>query len=735
MEESSVKVALPLPVDRVFSYRCESGKSDVGKRVLVPFGRRRIVGVISDVGGEYQGELRSVLSVLDEEPVMSTELMNFLKWLASYYIAPLGEVLRCALPKQLFAIPGASGAPLPANVLPGVRVERLYRLSGEHHAVRGERMKQVVDLLMKEGEISATQITARIGNVHKTLDRLIRKGLLTVTDRERYRDPLAQIPMTPESPRELNPDQHRAVREISAALDARRYQPFLLHGVTGSGKTEVYLQAIAHARSCGRGSLVLVPEISLTPLLVRRFRDRFGSGIAVLHSSLGDGERFDEWRRIRRREADIVIGARSALFAPLDDIGIIVVDEEHDAGYKQSEGVRYNARDMALVRGKLSGSVVVLGSATPLITSRYAAETGKMTLLELPRRAVASGMPLVEVVSMEGRRGVLSDELKRGIEEQLKSGEQTLLFLNRRGFAPHLVCASCRRVISCPNCSVSLTYHRSRERALCHYCDHSIPFPTICPTCGGGEFLLHGKGTERIEDEILRHFPQARIARLDRDTTMKRGSHQRILSQVAEREIDVLIGTQMVTKGHDFPGVTLVGVISADDSLNIPDLWSSERTFQLLTQVLGRSGRGEKGGRVIIQTMRSGHYALTAALEHDYVRFYREELKFRQDAEYPPFSRLVVLDFASTNENSLINAADSAARVLRELKREHGITVRILGPAVPPLSIVRGRHRRHILLKSDSVHRMKKLLHEAVRRVEIPGSVRMSIDIDPVDML
>lgn len=740
MSDLVVQVAIPLPLDRLYSYRLPAEmapSSPRGRRVLVPFGKRRLVGVIVSLSEGYDGELKRVIALLDDgEPTLSPHLLEFLVWLSGYYRAPLGEVVKGAIPKLLLSVPlsdregGAGGAGR------GIRVERSVRLTAPSVVPTGRKMAQILELLEREGEMTVAELSRRLGAIREPLQRLVSRGAVIVTERELYRDPFANVPIDPDTPRILNNPQRIALQEVVAAMDAGGFHPFLLHGVTGSGKTEVYLQAISHARSKGKGALVLVPEISLTPLLVKRFRDRFGRGVAVLHSSLGDGERYDEWRRIKRKEADIVIGVRSAIFAPLDDIGVIVVDEEHDGSYKQSEGVRYNARDMALVRGRIAGSVVILGSATPSITTRYAAETGKLTLLTLPHRAVGSGMPDVTVVSLEGKRDLLlSEELVTAMEEQLARGGQTLLFLNRRGFSPWVVCDACKTVLSCPNCSVTLTYHRSRRRAICHYCDHSIPFPPLCSACGSGDFTLLGKGTERVEDELSRLFPSARIARLDRDTTSRKGSHADILDAVEKREIDILVGTQMVAKGHDFPGVTLVGVISADDSLHVPDLWSAERTFQLLTQVLGRSGRGESPGRVIIQTSRPDHYAVSAALSHDYDRFYREELSYRQEAGYPPFARLALLLFSSNSEKKVESAASAALELLREVTRERNLRLEILGPAIPPLAIVRGRHRRHILLKSGSVSTLKALFNEFNRLPPIPPSVRMSIDVDPLDMI
>ncbi len=534
----------------------------------------------------------------------------------------------------------------------------------------------------------------------------------------------------------LNGAQGAALALLIAAAETGGFAPFLLHGVTGSGKTEVYLQAIAHVLGQGKTALVLVPEIALTPQLVKRFKRRFDCGIAVLHSALSDGERFDEWRRIRRAEAKIVIGARSAIFAPLERIGMIVVDEEHDGSYKQSEGLRYNARDLALVRGKMERACVLLGSATPLVTSYHAAQNGKLGYLHLPHRVRDLPMPTVELLDGRGRKGeTFLPEMNAALESNLGQDGQTLLFINRRGFATFLVCAECGHVLHCPNCSVTLTYHRRKERHFCHYCDYSIPAPSICPSCQSPAITLLGRGTERVEEEVKALFPQARVSRMDRDTTRGRGGHARILKGVEEGSIDILIGTQMIAKGHDFPGVTLVGVVSADATLNLPDFRSAERTFQLITQVMGRAGRGDAPGRVLVQSLAPDHYAITRAASHDFAGFYAEELEYRREAGYPPFAHLAALIFSGNSEAAVEKGAEAAAALLRTVRQELRSRVEILGPAAPPLAKIRGRYRWQVLLKSTGRTDLHRLLAAFKGSVKLPATVRLAIDIDPVDML
>ena len=473
----------------------------------------------------------------------------------------------------------------------------------------------------------------------------------------------------------------------------------------------------------------------MTPQLVRRFRARFGIGIAILHSALSDGERYDEWRRIRRGLARIVIGARSAIFAPLENIGIIVVDEEHEASFKQADGLRYNARDLSLVRGKLEKAVVVLGSATPLITSLYAAEQGRLRLLNLPERVENRPMPTVSVVQMQGVKETVSAPLAQALVDTLTAGEQSLVFLNRRGFATFLVCGDCGEPLTCPNCSVTLTYHRQRRRSECHYCDYAVPAPGICPSCNSPEMKELGAGTERVEHDLRELLPTAGIIRMDSDTTSGKGSHDRLLSKMADGSADILIGTQMIAKGHDFPDVTLVGVLNAEGSLNMPDFRSAERTFQILSQVIGRAGRGTLPGRVVVQAHNPSHYAIQCAIEHDGESFYRQELDFRREAGYPPFSFLAALSISGTSEQTVEQRAKDAASLLSQIKHNLKLRVEILGPAPSPLYRLRGRFRRQILLKAVTRNNLRALLAAWQSERGSASNVRETIDIDPVDMM
>lgn len=746
----TVEIAIPLPLERTFCYKVPEklvGLAVAGTRALVPFGRRTVTGYILGPGADsFAGEAKEIVELLDREPLFSDQQTVFYKWIASYYLHPLGEVIRTALPAGLTVmgrsrtVIAADGSIVSEETLTkstGYREEKHFIASGREAplSLRG-RAADILSAIKNGSELSASSIKALFGDSQPQLKRLEELGLITALKKEVYRNPFSLQPVTSDSARILNPEQRSALDALVAGIDSQAFAPFLLHGVTGSGKTEVYLQAIACALERGKAAMVLVPEIALTPQLVERFRSRFSCGIAVLHSGLSNGERYDEWRRIRRGEAKIVIGARSAIFAPLENPGIIVVDEEHEGSYKQSDGLRYNARDCALVLGKQHKAVVLLGSATPLVTTVHAARTGRMRELILSSRVSDRPMPAAVLVDQRGRKSeTLSPELIEALRANLDQGGQTLLFLNRRGFAPWLVCKECGFILRCPNCSVTLTYHQRKKRHICHYCDHSIPAPSLCPECDGGEIGLFGIGTERLEEEVAALFPAARVARMDRDTTSGRGGHSRILKKLESGAIDILIGTQMIAKGHDFPGVTLVGVVSADTTLNLPDFRGSERGFQLVSQVAGRAGRGDSPGRVFVQTLNPDHFALRTAVAHDYEDFYRQEIAERQDAGYPPFSYLAALQFSSTSAKTVEKGASAAAELLRTLRGKNGQRLEILGPAVPPLGMIRGRYRWQILLKSIRRDQLHRLLHQFRSDYTLPATLRMTIDIDPLELV
>ena len=738
-----IEIAIPLYLDRTFHYLVPERlrqRAVTGHRALVPFGNRKLTGyILGDAAASGITNLKEIIEVLDKEPLWTAGELEFYRWVAAYYQHPLGEVVRTALPAGI-NIQTRKGTPGEQETMTGgksARREKFY-LPGEvvdPPRQPSPKALEILAVIREAGDISAAELRKRFGACAPQLKRLIELGLSTAEEREVYRDPFKNCTVNRDEPRRLHTHQKAALDAITGSLDQQRFSPFLLYGVTGSGKTEVYLQAISHALELGRNALVLVPEIALTPQLTGRFQARFGGGIAILHSGLSDGERYDEWRRIRRGLARIVIGARSAIFAPLDKIGIIIVDEEHEASFKQSDGLRYNARDLALVRGRMERAAVVLGSATPSVTTIHAAGDGRLSLLELPERVEGRPMPLVELVGMKGSKETISPALSACLAETYEQGRQAIVFLNRRGYATFLVCADCGKPLTCPNCSVTLTYHRQRGQSLCHYCDYAVPAPGTCPSCGGTKLGELGAGTEKLEHNLKERLPTARILRMDSDTTSGKGSHERLLSRMNDGSADILVGTQMIAKGHDFPEVTLVGVINAEASLGMPDFRAAERTFQLLSQVIGRAGRGETPGRVVVQALDTEHYAIRAAAEHDAAGFYREELEFRREAGYPPFSFLAAFAISGLSEQTVSDQSDTTARLLAQLKSELKIRVEILGPAPSPIYRLRNRFRRQILLKAANRGDLHRLLSSWRQRATILSTVRISVDIDPVDMM
>jgi primosomal protein N' (replication factor Y) len=576
------------------------------------------------------------------------------------------------------------------------------------------------------------------------------RGLVDVYDQPQRRKPADQSYELPAARPVPTPAQAAALDRVETALERHEYWGALLHGVTGSGKTEVYLGALERALAQGRGAIVLVPEISLTPQTVGRFAARFGDRIAVLHSSLGAGERFDEWERARTGEARVVIGARSALFAPVADLGIIVVDEEHEPSYKQDAVPRYNAISVAQWRAEQAGAVLLLGSATPALEHYWAACNPadsqvvpdlRLTLLELPERIGGRPLPEVRTLDLRGETAIgpnstLAEDLREAIAERLERGEQVMLFLNRRGYSTFVMCRECGFVLTCPDCAVALIYHRESGTMRCHHCDHAQLAPEECPNCQGVDIGFRGLGTERVADQIGRQFPDHPILRLDKDTTAAKGAYGQILGQFARGEAQILIGTQMIAKGHDFPEVTLVGVINADVGLYRPDFRAAERTFQLLTQVSGRAGRADKLGQVYVQTYNPDHYALQAAAQHDYAAFYQVEIAARREHQYPPFTKLASVVFSHPVEETAHEAARQAAVSLQDLGLEHSHgAVQFVGPGACPLHKLRGRYRYQILLKAPDYATLTRLLRDLLDRLERPEDLRVTVDVDPADMM
>ncbi len=726
MPELIADIAVFAPLRQLFSYRVDESMRELikpGQGVRVPFGRRRIGGVVVALRSGSSERLKDVSELIAQETLLDPPLLELCCWAADYYRYPVGMALRSALPGGLTS--EGSGVAILSDFL--------YRSAEGSELPRGRKQREILDFIRDAGEVTLTQLRENFATPHAVLERLVEQGFLEKKQIEKLRDPFLSDPVSADAPLELTNEQQVAFERLQQAVNAKSFSPFLLQGVTGSGKTEVYLQAIAEVLQLNRQGLVLVPEIALTPQLVGRFRARFeadGYRIAVLHSGLSDGERFDSWRQISRGDIDIVIGARSAIFAPLQKPGLIIVDEEHESSYKQGEGFRYNARDLALLRGQKVGCPVLLGSATPSLGSAFRCASGQMEKLELTRRAHAGELPKVDLVNLSGHppEQLISTQLQEGISTTLSAGQQVLLLLNRRGFSPFLLCADCGQTFRCPNCEITLTYHQKAQHLRCHYCDYSIMPPVACPRCEGHRLEPEGFGTERLEQEIAELFPAARIARMDRDTTSRKGAHQKIVRKMLAGQVDILVGTQMIAKGHDFPGVALVGVLASDAVLNLPDFRAAERAFSLLTQVAGRAGR-TGGGRVLIQTYSPDHYALECAAAQDYATFYEQEILFRQELGYPPVGHLANLVFSGIGEQKVQKVAEALTAYLFDV----GGPVEILGPSPCPLFRLRGKHRVQILLKAEKRSQLKRLL-DYVEHWKVPTGVSLTIDVDPLDM-
>ena len=797
------------PVPGRYTYRLPAhldGRAQVGSRVLVRFGNRAINGVVVRIGvTPPEGVTPVELSeVLEPAPSLSGELVELCLWIADYYEAPPGEVLRGALPagtqtgvRSVFALTAAGRAAAEGQgaAIPAKQRAVLAKLAGGDLPAAGLRsaLRPVLDALIAQGlaeqlehrdsarvrlkREKVVQLAVPLADARAAVARspkrraviealatgvplaleglelgvpgakvavrdLAKAKILAITDREME---LGAVPtgadMLVIPPPVLTAEQVVAVDAITAALATpSTFTPFLLHGVTGSGKTEVYLRVIAETLAAGKTALVLVPEISLTPQLAARFRARFGDLVAILHSGMSDQARLGEWSRLRQGPARIAVGARSAVFAPLVGLGVIVVDEEHDGSFKQEEGVRYHARDVALVRAQRAGAVCVLGSATPSLESAAHAERGHYKKLVLTERPTSRPMPAVEIIDlrtyMPDGEGFLSAPLRTAIGETLAAGDQSILFLNRRGFATFVLCRACGHAFRCPHCAVSLTYHRHSDRLSCHYCGYAARVPEACPSCSSkGTIERKGLGTEKVAEAVAEAFPKARVLRLDRDVASG-AKIEGVLSRVARREVDVLVGTQMVTKGHDFPGVTLVGVLCADTGLNIPDFRASERTFQLLAQVAGRAGRGEKPGKVLIQTYRPTAPAVVAAAAHDYTQFFTAELAAREELGYPPHGRLIAVRIDGADAAEVATTAQRLAELAEAISRrpDLGGTVDVRGPVPAPLEKLRGRTRWQIWLRSPDRHALRRIAR-GLAAAEVSSKVRVVLDVDPISAL
>jgi len=761
------EVAVPVPVRHPFTYsvpKALAAQLAPGSRVAVPFGPRKLAGFVVALtdAPPAQGRARPIAGLLEREPVLTSELLAFLHAASEYYMHPLGEVLRAAapaVPSEAMKTLRAQGFLDAGESLPGPRIATRRVLvvrsvpdTAEAGAVipkLGKSQRVLLDLVRERGEVTLDELRRHLKSPREAVKKLAARNLLTTSEREVAADRFFADEVAPVAAPAPNAQQRAAIDALVARLDglARgedRAQGggFLLHGVTGSGKTEVYLRLIAEARARGRGSLMLVPEIALTPQLVSRFRSRFGDGLAVLHSELSDRERNDAWKSLRAGRVDVAIGARSALFAPVQDLGVIVVDEEHDGSFKQEEGFRYQARDMALLRAQRAGAVCVLGSATPSLESSRLCERGKLVKLELKARATQQALPPVEIVDLArhksgpGGQRLITGPLFRALEQCIAQREQAILFLNRRGFAPSVRCLQCAKALECRSCSVALTLHKGASVLRCHYCDFMTPHTGVCIECGSPELIELGLGTEQLEQTLAKLLPSARIGRLDRDTASGAGV-EAVLQRLRDGDLDILVGTQMVTKGHDVPNVTLVGVVLADQSLVFPDFRAAERTFQLITQVSGRAGRGERPGKVLLQTFDPDHYAIRTATRHDYEGFYKREIEERKvERGWPPHLRLAAVRVDAVNDAAAEACATGLAEVARAHPASRSAQVIVSGPSAAPLARLRGRYRWHFMLRGAELRSLRAVA--AVVRDRIDAGVapaRASLDIDPVSML
>jgi primosomal protein N' (replication factor Y) len=819
------QVAIPLHLRKLFTYRLPSSmqrSAQVGSRVMVQLGTKLLAGYIVALTPRLragtslvESEIKEVQELLDADPPLTKEVLEITRWVADYYAAPWGEVMRAALPaginatvEQTFAItekgrdalksepPAVAGGPRfsPARIraltllanegefeinalslrmgsarIPGwlreleaeALIARSYRTrktptqAKKHRAVRlirppidsglrrttaaQERALEV--LRANDDALSVAELTRRAAISESVVRTLIKHGTVEQFEADVRRDPLARAEFPDLPDFQLTHAQRSALQSIEEPLRDHAFVPMLLHGVTGSGKTEVYIRAMQAALAADRGAIMLVPEIALTPILARRLRAHFGDRIAIFHSSLSKGERFDEWSRLRSGDARVVLGTRSAVFAPVSKLAVIIIDEEQDSSYRQEESPFYHARDTAIVRAQKESAVVVLGSATPSLESFHNAQSGKYRYLQLPDRIANRPLAQAEIIDMRevfARRkkpAVFSDELLQAIEQTHARREQTIILLNRRGYSSFILCRSCGESIECPNCDVTLTYHRSDGTLVCHYCNHRQRAPSQCPACASKYIYYVGEGTEQVEELLRKRFPGVRMGRIDRDTKARRHEFEKTLLDFGRGDIDLLVGTQMLAKGHDFPNVTLVGVISVDAGLALPDFRAAERTFQLITQVAGRAGRGDRPGRVLIQTYHPGNYALRHAMRQDYHGFYTEEIRHRRNHGYPPFVALAMLLVRHKDPARAFVVAQQLRQALNEANRDHAC--RILGPAPAPFARLRGEHRIQLLVKSRSRKQMRALIDEALKEFEdADGDARaVRLEIDPVSMM
>ena len=742
MKPSYVRVIIDRAIHRELDYLVPETLSErisVGSRVRVPFRHKSALATVVATLAQSEAEgIRPIEAVVGDTPVLSEELLELGNWMSTYYCCPIETVMRSLLPqvirraeigwkKQLFV--------QPARKIDNEEIEQLRR--------RAPRQAELLEAISRlDAPISAAKLLRKMSLDNQTLRALVKRGFAELREQAVVRDPHGDEQFIATSNLELNEEQVLGLKQITEALDSPgSARPILLHGVTGSGKTEIYLQAIPATLARGRSAIVLVPEISLTPQTVERFKGRFAEAqdaVAVLHSHLSEGERHDEWHKIHSGRARIVIGARSAVFAPLKNLGLIIVDEEHETTYKQEEAPRYHARDVAVVRAKIEKCVAVLGSATPSLESYYNATIGKYRLATLTQRVDDRQMPLMRIVDLRQERrkeraiAILSEKLRGAIADRLEKREQTILFLNRRGFSTSLLCSNCGEARNCPNCSVALTFHRHVARLSCHLCGHTAAVPKKCPACGKDALIYAGFGTEKVESTVAHIFPNATVRRMDADSMTRKQAYRDTLLNFRAGKIDILVGTQMIAKGLHFPNVTLVGIINADLALHLPDFRAGERTFQLLTQVAGRAGRGETPGEVFVQTYTPFSPSIQFARHHDFPGYFQQELEFRERCDFPPFKHAILITVRSAHEARAKFSAETLARRLREALGPEFI----LGDAAPaPLEKLQGQFRFHILMRGAAIVRLSRLVRETLDKLPFPEDVAVVVDVDPYQLL
>ncbi|KAB8138689.1 primosomal protein N' [Gracilibacillus oryzae] len=801
---SIAKVIVDVPTSQTnhsFDYLIPEGLEELitpGVRVSVPFGPRKVMGFVIAVTGKSEfKKLRTIDQVMDMTPVLTTELLDLGRWLAdqtvSFYIqayqAMLPQVLKAKYKKEIESLTEGDLPDHLEKLFAGRAVisfdefmERKgnYRelLSAIHEGTvqinyivqsketikkvlfiepdkelylleealvdlpkNAQKQRVILEFFLKNPEpVEKSKLVQKCQTTSSTIQALIDKNLLRKSEKKIYRNPYENTTFKKTSPLPLSNQQQKAITPIWEAIDQTRNEVFLLHGVTGSGKTEVYLQSIEKVLAKGKEAIVLVPEIALTPQMVRRFKGRFGGEVAVLHSALSPGEKFDEWTKIHKKEVKVVVGARSAIFAPFENLGIIIIDEEHETSYKQEEQPRYHAREVAKYRGQFHQCPVVLGSATPLLESFARAKKNVYQLLEMPDRMNEQEMPPVEIVDMreelhQGNRSMFSKRLLEAIRERIAKKEQIVLFLNRRGYSTFVMCRDCGDVMKCPACDIALTFHKSSHQLKCHYCDYQIPMVRNCPSCESDQIRYFGTGTQKVEEALLEAVPEARIVRMDVDTTRKKGAHEKLLNKFQEKQADILLGTQMIAKGLDFENVTLVGVLAVDAMLNLPDFRSSEKTFQLLTQVSGRAGRHKLPGQVILQTYAKEHYAVELASQYDYDQFFLQEMKMRKNFHYPPYFFLTLINVSHPNQ---LKAMEVTRMISKLLYKHLSDAATILGPTPSPIERINNRYRYQCMVKYRDEPNQRSIIRKILQYYydEIQkNDLTIQVDFEPYQLM